>query len=66
MTQAAPPAPLAVSPEDAGRMSGHARSAIYEALASGQLPSFKSGRRRLILVTELNAWLHRLAKENAR
>ncbi|EOE7413476.1 DNA-binding protein [Pseudomonas aeruginosa] len=47
-------------------MSGHARSAIYEALASGQLASFKSGRRRLILVTELNAWLHRLAKENAR
>ncbi|WP_370601062.1 helix-turn-helix domain-containing protein [Pseudomonas nitroreducens] len=57
---------LAVGPEEAGRISGHTRSAIYEAIASGDLPSFKSGKRRLILIKQLEAWLNRLAKENAR
>ncbi|MFV3305805.1 helix-turn-helix domain-containing protein [Pseudomonas sp. NY15181] len=66
MSQAAPIVPLAVGPEDAGRISGHTRSAIYEAIASGDLPSFKSGKRRLILIKQLEAWLNRLAKENAR
>lgn len=66
MTHAAILTPLAVGPEEAGRMTGHARSAIYEAIARGDLESFKSGKRRLILVTALQAWLNRLAKENAR
>lgn len=47
-------------------MSGHTRSAIYDAIAKGDLESFKSGKRRLILVKQLEAWLNRLAKENAR
>lgn len=66
MTQAAPIVPLAVGPEEAGRISGHTRSAIYEAIARGDLLSFKSGKRRLILIKELEAWLNRMAKENAR
>lgn len=66
MTQAVPMTPLAVGPETAASMTGHARSAIYEALANGELKSFKSGRRRLILVTELSAWIEGIAKENAR
>lgn len=57
---------LAVSPEEAALMSGHSRSGIYKAIAKGDLVSFKSGRRRLILVRELDAWLSRLAKENGR
>lgn len=59
MTQAIPITPLAVGPEEAGRISGHARSAIYEAIACGALPSFKSGKRRLILIKELEVWLRR-------
>lgn len=59
-------APLAVGPEEAGRITGHSRSAIYSSIAAGALPSFKAGKRRLILVRELEAWIIRLAKENAR
>ena len=66
MNQAATTSPLAVGPEEAGRISGHTRSAIYEAIARGDLLSFKSGKRRLILIKELEAWLNRMAKENAR
>ena len=66
MNQATTASPLAVGPEEAGRISGHTRSAIYEAIARGDLLSFKSGKRRLILIKELEAWLNRMAKENAR
>ncbi|AYZ82670.1 MULTISPECIES: helix-turn-helix domain-containing protein [Pseudomonas] len=66
MTQAAPLTPLAVGPEEAASMTGHTRSGIYIAIAQGELKSFKSGKRRLILVTDLRTWIERLAKENAR
>lgn len=66
MTQSATLQPLAVGPEEAARITGHTRSAIYEAISSGDLESFKSGKRRLILVSAAEAWLNRLAKENAR
>lgn len=66
MNQAVQLAPLAVGPEEAARITGHTRSAIYEAIASGELESFKSGKRRLILVSAAEAWLNRLAKEGAR
>lgn len=65
MNQVSLLAPLAVGPEEAGRMTGHARSAIYEAIARGDLESFKSGKRRLIMVTQLQAWLNRMAKDGA-
>lgn len=66
MNQAETLKPLAVNPGEAARMSGHSRSGIYEAIARGDLLSFKAGKRRLILVKELDAWLNRLAKENSR
>lgn len=58
--------PLVVGPDEAGRITGHARSAIYEAIASGELASFKSGKRRLIYIAALEDWLKRLAKAGAR
>lgn len=66
MAQTSMASPLAVGPAEAGNMTGHSRSAIYEAIARGDLQSFKSGKRRLILIKELEAWLNRMAKENAR
>ncbi len=66
MSQLATLQPLAVGPEEAARASGTTRSAVYEAIAKGELVSFKAGKRRLILVKELEAWLHRMAKEGAR
>jgi excisionase family DNA binding protein len=59
-------APLAVSVEDAARVVGYSRSGVYELIASGDLKAFKLGRRRLILMAELKAWIERAAKEGAR
>jgi excisionase family DNA binding protein len=53
--------PIAVGPLDAARLMGVSRSRIYELLNSGELPSYKDGRRRLILVADIEAWLVRLA-----
>ncbi|MCQ2042710.1 MULTISPECIES: helix-turn-helix domain-containing protein [Pseudomonadaceae] len=66
MSQLATLQPLAVSPEEAAHASGTTRTAVYEAIARGDLMSFKAGRRRLILIEELRAWLNRMAKDNAR
>ncbi|WP_310649541.1 helix-turn-helix domain-containing protein [Pseudomonas juntendi] len=66
MSQALPLPVLSVGPDEAGRMTGHSRCAIYKAIACGDLKSFKPGKRRLILVTELHAWINRLAKETTR
>lgn len=57
---------LAVGPEEAGRITGNSRSAIYSAIAAGDLKAFKSGRRRLILMSELRQWIVQLAKNGAR
>jgi excisionase family DNA binding protein len=65
MSQLATLQPLAVGPEEAARASGTSRSAIYEAIARGDLESFKAGKRRLIMVTQLQAWLNRMAKDGA-
>lgn len=48
---------LAVSPAQAARLAGISRSTLYEALKSGALPSLKLGKRRLIRITALEAWL---------
>ncbi len=58
--------PLAVSVEDAARVVGYSRSGVYELIAAGDLKAFKLGRRRLILMTELRAWIERAAKEGSR
>ncbi|MCU1750069.1 helix-turn-helix domain-containing protein [Pseudomonas sp. 6D_7.1_Bac1] len=66
MEQAHQIAPLSVSVEDAARIVGYSRSGVYELIASGDLKAFKLGRRRLILMAELKAWIERAAKEGAR
>ena len=66
MEQAHQISPLSVSVEDAARIVGYSRSGVYELIASGDLKAFKLGRRRLILMTELKAWIERAAKDGAR
>jgi excisionase family DNA binding protein len=49
--------PLAVSPAEAARLAGLGRTSICTALESGALKSLKVGKRRLIAVEALRAWL---------
>lgn len=58
--------PLSVGVDESARLIGVARSMMYELLARGDLQSFKIGRRRLILIKDLEAFIDRQAKENAR
>jgi excisionase family DNA binding protein len=51
------PEPLAVSPAEAARLAGLGRTSIYSALGSGALKSLKIGKRRLIAVEAMRAWL---------
>jgi excisionase family DNA binding protein len=55
-----------VGVEEAGRILGISRSATYEFIAKGEIKTFKIGRRRLVLMSELKAFIERTAKENAR
>lgn len=66
MTLPEPVPSLSVSVEEAARLTGHSRSGIYEVIASGDLKSFKLGRRRLILMSELRAWIEQVARRGAR
>jgi excisionase family DNA binding protein len=53
---------LAVSVEEAAEMLSLGRSSIFMLLKEGQLKSVKAGKRRLIPIVELEAFLARLAK----
>lgn len=64
-TEQVPPKLLAVGPDEAARITAHSRSGIYKAIAAGELRSFKSGKRRMILVRELEIWINRVAREKA-
>lgn len=66
MSQIAALPPLSVSVDEAARMTGYTRSGIYEVMAKGDLQTFKLGKRRLILTTELKAWIERAATAGAR
>jgi excisionase family DNA binding protein len=48
---------LAVAPGEAARLTGVGQTTIYEAIGAGTLRSVKIGRRRLITVEALRAWL---------
>jgi excisionase family DNA binding protein len=48
---------LAVAPAEAARMAGVGRTTIYEAIGVGALRSVKIGKRRLITIEALRAWL---------
>ena len=49
--------PLAVSVEEAERLSGIGRTKLYELLGRGAIKSRKVGRRRLVIVWSLRAFL---------
>ena len=55
------PETLAVDIPEACRLTGIGRSKIYDLLGKGEIVSVKIGKRRLILVADLRAWLQRLA-----
>jgi hypothetical protein len=48
--------PIAVTVPEAVRLSGLSRTALYEAMKQG-LPARKAGRRTLIMVADLDAYL---------
>lgn len=52
--------PLAVSIQGACAAIGVKRSTLYALIGSKQLPSIKVGKRRLILVSAIRAYLERL------
>lgn len=52
-----PPAPIAVSPDEAARLAGIGRTTLYAALAKGDLKSIKIGTRRLIKIEAIHEWL---------
>lgn len=66
MTHAQSIPALALGIDEAARVIGVARSMLYEIVARGEIESFKLGRRRLILVKTLDAYINRVAKENTR
>jgi len=51
--------PLAHSPDRAAQRIGVSVRAIYTAIATGELQSFKIGKRRLITEAELQALVQR-------
>jgi excisionase family DNA binding protein len=57
--------PLALAIPEAARISGIGRSKIYEEVNKGHLRLVKIGRRSVILMDDLRAWLASKAKEAA-
>lgn len=57
--------PLAHSPDSAAKRIGTNTRAIYNLLASGELRSFKLGKRRLIPDAELQSFIERRMAEGA-
>ena len=51
---------LAFNISEAGQAANTGRTAIYEAIRSGELRAVKRGRRTLILADDLRRWLESL------
>jgi len=56
---------IAVDAGTAAEMVGLSRAALYPFLMCGDVPSFKVGRRRLVLVDGLRRWAAARAKSEA-
>jgi excisionase family DNA binding protein len=52
--------PLAVSIQEAARRAGVGRGYLYQQISKGHLRARKAGRRTLIALEDLAAWLERL------
>ena len=48
---------IAIPIEEAARRAGVGRTTVYGAVAKGELPLRKAGRRSLIRVDDLKAWI---------
>jgi excisionase family DNA binding protein len=55
--------PISVTIFEACKLSGISRSYLYQVMARGEVRSIKAGRRRLVLVASLRAWLESLSAE---
>jgi excisionase family DNA binding protein len=55
--------PISVTICEACKLSGISRSYLYQVMARGEVRSIKAGRRRLVLVASLRAWLQSLPSE---
>jgi excisionase family DNA binding protein len=53
---------LSLSPEEASALTGIGLTSIRQAVASGDLPARRHGRRIIILRDDLQAWLKALPK----
>jgi excisionase family DNA binding protein len=57
--------PEAVSVGEAARRAGISRTFLYERITTGELPTVKVGKRRLVRVEALRRWLQSLESRAA-